>query len=152
MASAAMTLEEVHRLFEKDTFAKHLGIEVVEVAQDYAAVTMPFDHRHRNGMGQTHGGAIFALADIAFAAASNAYDVICVNAQSSIAYVSPGKVGPLRGEARAISKGRKLITFEVRICDATEALVAVATVVGYVKGAPKAVPPNTCQNTCQNTQ
>lgn len=132
-----MTQEEVHEHFRNnDTFARHLGIELVEIGQDYGVATMPFDERHRNGMGSTHGGAIFALVDMAFAAASNANGIFCVNAQTSISYVSPGKVGPLRGVARAINLGRKMVTYDVEVHDATQALVAKAIVTGYIKGVP----------------
>ncbi len=132
-----MTSDEVRRHFSNlDTFSRHLGIELVEIGQGRGVATMPFDERHRNGMGQTHGGAIFALADMAFAAASNASGIFCVNAQTSISYVSPGKVGPLRGEAVPIHIGRKMVTFEVTITDATSTLVAKALITGYVKGVP----------------
>lgn len=135
-----MTLEEVRRHFDAhDTFARHLGIEIVEIAQDRAVVSMPFDERHRNGMGHAHGGALFALADLAFAAASNASGIFCVNAQTSISYLAPGRVGPLRGEARAVRLGRKLVTYEVAIYDAADTLAAKATITGYVTGAPLAV-------------
>ncbi len=120
-------------LIAKDTFAKHLGIEIITMEEGYGVATMPFDERHKNGMGQTHGGAIFALADMAFAAASNSHCIICVNAQSSISYISPGKEGPLTGIAKCIHAGRKLATYEVQITDATEALVAIATITGYQK-------------------
>lgn len=135
-----MTLEEVRRHFDAhDTFARHLGIEIVEIDQDRAVVSMPFDERHRNGMGHAHGGALFALADLAFAAASNASGIFCVNAQTSISYLAPGRVGPLRGEARAVRLGRKLVTYEVAIYDAADTLAAKATITGYVTGAPLAV-------------
>lgn len=121
------------QLITKDTFAKHLGIEIIQIEEGYGVVSMPFDERHKNGMGQTHGGAIFALADMAFAAASNSHNVICVNAQSSISYISPGKEGPLTGIAKRIHAGRKLATYEVQITDATQTLVAIATITGYQK-------------------
>ena len=135
-----MTLEEVRSHFDAhDTFARHLGIEIAEIGPERAVVTMPFDERHRNGMGQAHGGAIFALADLAFAAASNASGIFCVNAQTSISYIAPGQVGPLRGEAMAVHQGRKLVTYEVNIFDAADTLVARAMITGYVKGVPLAV-------------
>lgn len=135
-----MTLEEVRRHFDAhDTFARHLGIEIVEIGQDKAVVSMPFDERHRNGMGHAHGGAIFALADLAFAAASNASGIFCVNAQTSISYIAPGLAGPLRGVAHALHIGRKLVTYEVTVFDAADTLVAKAQITGYVKGVPLAV-------------
>ena len=134
-----MTNDEVHEHFKnKDTFAKHLGIEILKIGDGYGEATMPFDERHRNGMGNTHGGAIFALADMAFAAASNASGIFCVNAQTSISYVSPGKVGPLRGVAKAIHIGRKMAIFDVEITDATDTMVAKAIITGYSKGIPLA--------------
>ena len=135
-----MTLEEVRRHFDAhDTFARHLGIDIVEIGQDRAVVSMPFDERHRNGMGHAHGGAIFALADLAFAAASNASGISCVNAQTSISYIAPGQVGPLRGEARALHVGPKLVSNEVTVFHAADTLVAKAQITGYVKGVPLAV-------------
>lgn len=132
-----MTLEEVRRHFDAhDTFARHLGIEIVEIGRDKAVVSMPFDERHRNGMGHAHGGAIFALADLAFAAASNTLGFFCVNAQTSISYIAPGRVGPLRGEARPLHMGRKLVTYEVCVLDAADTLVAKAQITGYVKSTP----------------
>ena len=134
-----MTKDEVREHFKnKDTFAKHLGIELVEIGSGHGVATMPFDERHRNGMGNTHGGAIFALADMAFAAASNASGEFCVNAQTSISYVSPGKVGPLKGVAKAIHVGRKMATFDVEITDAAGTMVAKAIITGYSKGIPLA--------------
>ena len=55
---------------------------------------MPLDERHRNGMGHAHGGAIFALVDMTFATVSNAAGLYCVNAQTNISYLEPGRIGP----------------------------------------------------------
>lgn len=135
-----MDIQEVRDHFDKhDTFAKHLGIQIDEVGENWAVVSMPFDDRHRNGLGCTHGGAIFALADLAFAVASNGSGVPCVNAQTSITYMSSGKLGPLRGEARMTHGGRKLVTYEAVISDATGTVLAKAVILGYVKSLPKAV-------------
>lgn len=117
-----------------DIFARELGIEVVEMREGYGVATMPLEQRQRNGMGHAHGGAIFALMDMAFAAASHATGTYCVNAQSSISYLESGRVGPLRGEARMIRVGRRMGTYEVRITDADGTLVAAGMVTGYNTG------------------
>ena len=114
-------------------------MEVLEVDEDHGVVVMPLDERHRNGMGHAHGGAIFALADMAFATVSSAAGICRVNAQSSISYLEPGRIGPLRGEARKIRSGKRLGVYEVRITDADGTLVAVAAITGYGTGSP--VPP-----------
>lgn len=51
------------------TLSALLGIEVEGFGADgRGAVSMPLDGRHRNSMGNAHGGAVFTLADMAFAA------------------------------------------------------------------------------------
>ena len=90
-------------------------------------------------MGHAHGGAIFALVDLTFAAVSNADGYFCVNAQSSISYLEPGRIGPLRGEAQRIRTGRNIGTYEIRITDSDGTLVAVATVTGFMTKFP--IPP-----------
>ena len=97
---------------------------------------MPLDERHRNGMGHAHGGAIFALVDMTFATVSNAAGLYCVNAQTNISYLEPGRIGPLRGEARKIRSGRNLGTYDVRITDSDGTLVAIATVTGFMTKYP----------------
>ena len=100
--------EEVRYHFNHhDPFARHMGIELLEVGPEHGVAIMPLDERHRNGMGHAHGGAIFALVDMTFATVSNAAGLYCVNAQTNISYLEPGRIGPLRGEARKIkAEGR----------------------------------------------
>ena len=65
--------EEVRYHFNHhDPFARHMGIELLEVGSEHGVAIMPLDERHRNGMGHAHGGAIFALVDMTFATVSNA--------------------------------------------------------------------------------
>ena len=102
-----------------------MGIELLEVGPEHGVAIMPLDERHRNGMGHAHGGAIFALVDMTFATVSNAAGLYCVNAQTNISYLEPGRIGPLRGEARKIRSGRNLGTYDVRITDSDGPLVAI---------------------------
>ncbi|MDD9893311.1 MAG: PaaI family thioesterase, partial [Gammaproteobacteria bacterium] len=55
----------------KDSFATLLGIEVISAENGNAVAEMTIKPEHHNGHGTVHGGVIFSLADIAFAAASN---------------------------------------------------------------------------------
>ena len=89
--------EEVRYHFNHhDPFARHMGIELLEVGSEHGVAIMPLDERHRNGMGHAHGGAIFALVDMTFATVSNAAGLYCVNAQTNISYLEPGRIGPAR--------------------------------------------------------
>ena len=62
-------MEKVRQLLSKDRYARHSGIELVDVGPGTATVRMRIVDEHRNGVGMVHGGAIFTLADFAFAAA-----------------------------------------------------------------------------------
>ena len=53
-------------------FAQLCRLETVYVKEGEAAVRMPAEGV-RNAMGNVHGGAIFTLADQAFALAANSY-------------------------------------------------------------------------------
>ena len=123
-------------LTDMDKYAAHVGIELVEINEDCGVALMPLGPEQRNGMGHAHGGAIFSLADMAFAAAIYASGEFHVNAQTSINYMEPGKIGPLRGEARKLRRGKRLSTYEVRITDSDDTLVAVATITGCATGVP----------------
>ena len=142
-----LTLEEIRAHFRRhDPVSSSLGIEVLDVGREYSLVEMPPHGCQLNGMGAVHDGAVFVLADVAFAALSNANGLYCTNAQTSISFVRSGRVGPLRGEARIVHdagvivervlrSGKLLSTYEVRVTDAEGGLVAVATITGYGVGA-----------------
>ena len=98
-----LTLEEIRAHFRRhDPVSSSLGIEVLDVGREYSLVEMPPHGCQLNGMGAVHDGAVFVLADVAFAALSNANGLYCTNAQTSISFVRSGRVGPLRGEARIV--------------------------------------------------
>ncbi|WP_366924055.1 hydroxyphenylacetyl-CoA thioesterase PaaI [Metallumcola ferriviriculae] len=80
-------LEEGIVRVERDAYAKHLGIKVQEIKPGYARVTMGIMPELLNGVGITHGGAIFSLADFAFAAASNSRGKVAVALDVHISYL-----------------------------------------------------------------
>ncbi len=47
----------------KNTLGSHLGIEIIEVGDDYIKAKMPVDHRTKQPMGLLHGGASVALSE-----------------------------------------------------------------------------------------
>ena len=61
-----MSIERV-RPIAQESFARMLGVELVEVAEDRVVARLPF--REQLGTGRIHGGAISGLVDIAATAA-----------------------------------------------------------------------------------
>ncbi len=120
-----------------DTYGRHLGITLQSVKPGHAIASMPVDERHRNGVGLVHGGALFAVADIAFAAASNACkDTAVLNISSSVTYMKAGRQGPLTAEARLIHEGRTLCTYDVEVRDPEGVLLAVCRITGFRTATP----------------
>ena len=59
--------------FRQDRFAAHVGIELLEAAPGRASARLEIGEHHLNAIGLVHGAAIFSLADLVFAVASNAH-------------------------------------------------------------------------------
>jgi acyl-CoA thioesterase len=130
-------MEHVRRFIaERDMFAKHLGIEIAEAARGYARAVMPLDAHHRNGVGMAHGGAIFAVADLAFAVACNTRGKVSVNLNTAISFLAPGRRGPLTAEAREISAASRVATYEIRVTDGEGTLIATCQATAYSKHQP----------------
>lgn len=116
-----------------DTFARRLDIELLEVEEGHARARMPLDARHMNALKIAHGGAVFALADLAFAAASNSHGTVAVAVNASITYHAAGTGPYLEAAARELHRNFKLASYEVRVTDAQGALVATFNGLVYRK-------------------
>ncbi|WP_141592691.1 PaaI family thioesterase [Myxococcus sp. AB056] len=119
--------------FEKDAFARELGVELLEVGPGRARVRLPTPSGRKNGLGTVHGAVIFALADIAFATACNSHGQTAIGVQANIAYLAPAGDGPIEARATELSRGRKLATYEVRVLDAEERLLASFQGTAYLR-------------------
>jgi acyl-CoA thioesterase len=99
-----------------DHFAEALGITVLEVKDGYAKVTMKVEKNHTNSLGFTHGGAIFSLADYAFAQACNFGDNVAVAVQVSINFLKPSvEEDILIAEATRVSDGKTMGLYNVTV-------------------------------------
>ena len=116
---------DLQTFFKKDKFARYVGIELLDVAPGYARVQLDIRKHHLNGVNIAHGGAIFALADYAFAVASNSHGTIALGINATISYLKAAGEGLLTAEAKEISRNPKLATYQVSITDAGQDLVAV---------------------------
>jgi acyl-CoA thioesterase len=120
-------------LLEGDRFAAHCGISLVAVSPGLARARMELDARHLNGVGIVQGGAIFTLADFAFAAAANSHGTVAVAVDVSISFVKAVKAGVLTAEAREEAMSARLSTCLVRVTDDAGELVALFKGTAYRK-------------------
>ncbi len=117
-------METVKQVMLKDRFAARAGIELLEVSPGHAKARMTVEPHHWNGVELTHGGAIFTLADFAFAAASNSHGTVAVAINVSIVFMKATRTGVLMAEARELSRNPKLGTYFVEVKDEQGDIVA----------------------------
>ncbi len=126
-----MTLDESIKLFSNDRFAtQQTGVRIVEVAKQYARCEMTITDCLRNAMGSVMGGALFTLADLAFAAAANHDGLNWVSANSTINYLSPVSDGTLTAHAKCLKQGRRSCLYSIEIRDSHEKLIAIVSTYG----------------------
>lgn len=80
-------------MFARDRASQQHGMRIDKVGPGRAAVTMTVTDDMCNGHGTAHGGAIFTLADSAFAFACNSRDVATVAQHCTITFVTAARVG-----------------------------------------------------------
>ncbi len=120
---------------DRDAFAKLLGIQVLEVGPGRARLRMQLRSDHLNGLGTVHGGAIFALADTAFAAACNSHGPVSVAISANILFMKAVTSGTLTAEASEDALNRRLGAYHIRVTDESGELVATFQGLAYRKQA-----------------
>jgi acyl-CoA thioesterase len=129
-------MQAIRDCFQNDRFAAAIGMELIEVRPGYARAQMPLEERHMNLLGIGHGGATFALADMAFAAACMSGGQQCIAVHMSMSCVKAAVIGPLQAEAQEISRGRKIANCTVRITDGEGDLIAFFQGTAYLGSGP----------------
>ncbi|MFW6022647.1 MAG: PaaI family thioesterase [Halanaerobiaceae bacterium] len=125
--------DNVIKRIKNDRFASYVGIELLKVEKGYALTEMKIKDIHMNGVDIVQGGAIFTLADFAFAAASNSRGFVTVGINVSISYFKPAKGTYIRAEAKEVSSSNRLCNYNVDISDENNDLIARFHGTGYIK-------------------
>jgi 1,4-dihydroxy-2-naphthoyl-CoA hydrolase len=118
----------------------HVGIEVVEIGEDYLKARMPVDARTRQPAGVLHGGASVVLAEtLASWAATFSVDSSrhhCVGLEINANHVRSVSSGFVLGTARPVHLGRSTHIWEVRITGEDGKLVCISRVTMAVLDTP----------------
>lgn len=108
----------------------HLGIEFLEVGDDFISARMPVDHRTHQPMGLLHGGASVALAETLGSVASsilvdmNKY--FCVGLEINANHIKSARNGYVTGKASPIHVGKKTHVWDIKISNDADELVCVS--------------------------
>ena len=125
------SLEEARAFFVKDRFATENSMTLEALTEDGAVCAMEITERHLNAEGHLMGGAILALADFTFAAASNNAHRPSVAQQVSLSFLNASKGKRLISTASCIKSGRTSCVYVINVKDDLGKDVAQAMFTGF---------------------
>jgi len=125
-------------MWTEDKASQALGIEIKVTGAGAANARMVIRDDMVNGLDVCHGGLVFALADTAFAFASNAYNNQSFAASCQIEFLRPAKLGDeLLAIASEDYRGRRSSYYTVKIRNQRDEPVALFR--GRSVGSGKAI-------------
>ena len=111
-----------------------MNLKLVDLDDGYSVVEMKFTKDMENIFGMAHGGAVFALIDEAFETAGNSHGTVAVALNMNITYTAaPSPGAQLRAEAREVNLTARTATYDIRVTDEKETLIALCQALVYRK-------------------
>ncbi|MDR3300170.1 MAG: PaaI family thioesterase [Candidatus Accumulibacter sp.] len=136
-----LDLEKIRAFFTRDRFAGNAGIVIDTATEDAVQCSMAITPEHLNAGGGVQGGAIFTLADLAFAVHANLRLFtgenagIAVGQSYSVSYLGTAKGRRLIARSLRLSRGRSVSVFRVEVRDELGNFVADMRVNGFFDAA-----------------
>ncbi|MBX9744899.1 MAG: PaaI family thioesterase [Chlamydiales bacterium] len=123
------TLEELNQRAE-NSLSAHLGIEFIEMGENFLTASMPIDQRTKQPMGIMHGGASSALAETVGSAAANycidQHEYVCVGLDLNINHIRSIRLGLVRAVATPFHLGKTTQVWDIKIWDESKRLISIA--------------------------
>ena len=112
------------------TMAEFLGIEWLEVGENFIKAKMPVDERTRQPYGLLHGGASCVLAEtigsVASALVIDESKAFCVGLEINANHIRTAKNGHVTGIGSPLHLGSTTHVWDIKIYDDREKLVCVS--------------------------
>jgi acyl-CoA thioesterase len=116
-------LEKIRHFFKADRWASGAGIVIDSANDETVQCSMEIQDIHRNAGGAVQGGAIFTLADLAFAVhcnlelASGEDRGITVGQSCSISFLKSSRGTRLIARSCRLSRGKSISVYRISISD-----------------------------------
>ncbi len=128
MDKMSMDVAELRAKGEGEPIASFLDMRLLELTPGYAKVTMKLKPEYQNFNGLIFGGMVMAVADQAFAYASNSQAYPSLASQFNIHFVAGAEVNDeLTAECRVLRSGRRVGISEIVVTNQDGRLIAKAT-------------------------
>lgn len=128
-----MNTAEARKIFANDRYAALTGIEIIEAGIGYCKSRLKIEDKHLNGANVVQGGAIFTLADLTFAVASNSHGQLAFAINANISFLHSKSEGILYAEATEVNKPNRVNAYDVLITDEDGEIVAQFNGIVYRK-------------------
>ena len=110
--------DETRERIESDPFCEKLGVELAALGPGTATTELTVTDDLLNFHGTPHGGAIYSLADAAFAAASNGEGDTALAMETNVSYFEAVDVGEtLTAEAERVHRRGRTASYRVGVTD-----------------------------------
>jgi acyl-CoA thioesterase len=127
-------IEAIKQRVANEPYARKLGLTLHKVEPGYALVEMVLTNDMENIFHMTHGGAIFSLIDEAFEISCNAHGTVAVALNMTVTFHRPPTEGSiLRAESREIYRSAKTATYDIKVTEGDNALIASCQALAYRK-------------------
>ena len=121
-------IEKLKKLGKNEPVASYLGMKLVELSTGFARVSMAMKPEYMNFNGMIFGGIISAVADQAFAYATNSVINPNVATQFNIHFIAAaGEKDELTAECRVLKSGKRVCISEIKVSNQAGKLIATAT-------------------------
>ena len=121
-------IAELRAKGEGEPIASFLDMKLLELSKGYAKVTMKLKPEYRNFNGLVFGGIIAAVADQAFAYATNSVITPNVASQFNIHFIAGANINDeLTAEGRVVKSGKRVCISEMTVTNQEGKLIAKAT-------------------------
>ncbi len=119
-----MDSEKIKSYFKNDRFAAMAGVEILETGEGYCRAKLEIKEEHLNAANVVQGGAIFTLADLAFAVASNSRGQLALAVNVNISFLKGKSSGTLFATASELTDPKRIGAYDVLVTDENNELVA----------------------------
>ncbi len=119
-----MDTETARTFFARDRYAALTGIEIVEAGIGYCKARLTIEDKHLNAANVVQGGAVFTLADLAFAVASNSHGQLALAINVNISFLNSVSSGTLHATATELDKPKRLGAYDVLVTDEQDRIIA----------------------------
>jgi 1,4-dihydroxy-2-naphthoyl-CoA hydrolase len=122
-------IEELNNL-GKGTLGDHLGMQFIEIGNDFLKATMPVNEKTKQPYGLLHGGASCALAEtlgsVASALVINTEKFFCVGLEINANHLRSATHGLVTGLCTPIHIGARTHVWDIKIFNEAQKLVCIS--------------------------